>query len=112
MALDPEREAYVYMIVNPKGKVYVGSTVDLKDRIYRYKTNRVKSQIKISRSIDKYGWEAYEFRLMKICKASNKLYYETYFGIKYGALGHSGLNLSCLKLEKNLEGFQRKLKRK
>ena len=90
-------QASIYKITNPIGKVYIGSTINLKDRIYRYKTNRVKRQIKISRSIAKYGWENHKFEVIFICDVSERYFYENKFGIEYDVLGKWGLNCSIPK---------------
>lgn len=90
-------KAYIYKITNPKGKVYIGSTVDLVDRVYRYKTNRVKSQIKISNSIQKYGWENHLFEVIFTCERNDKLFYENKYALMYDVLGDNGLNLSIPK---------------
>jgi group I intron endonuclease len=90
-------KAYIYKITNPSGKIYIGSTINIKDRIYRYKTNRVKSQIKISRSISKYGWENHLFEIIYECDASEKLFYENKFGIEYDVISENGLNCSIPK---------------
>jgi group I intron endonuclease len=91
--------AYIYKITNPNGKVYIGSTVDLKDRYYRYKTNRVKAQLKISRSIEKYGWDSQLFEVIFICSKEDKLFYENKYATLYDVLGENGLNLSIPKSE-------------
>ena len=58
------RNVFIYLITNPVGKFYVGSTVNLKDRVYRYKTLRVKSQVKIFNSLKKYGWDNFEWSVV------------------------------------------------
>ena len=73
-------QALIYKITNPNGKVYVGSTINLKDRIYRYKTNRVKHQIKISRSIEKYGWDKHFLEVIFTCDVSERYFYENKLG--------------------------------
>lgn len=91
------KNAYIYKITNPKGKIYIGSTVDLKDRIYRYKTYRVKAQIKIYNSLIKYGFENHKFEVIFECEAKDKLYFESYYGELFDVIGDNGLNLSLPK---------------
>lgn len=62
----------IYKITSPSGKIYIGSTWDLKDRIYRYKTNRVKDQIKIFNSIKKHGWENHVFEVIFECDREDR----------------------------------------
>jgi group I intron endonuclease len=90
-------KAFIYKITNPKGKIYIGSTVNLTDRKYRYKTNRVKEQVKISRSIQKYGWDNHLFEVIFICGQEERFYFENKFGKKFDVLGPNGLNLSLPK---------------
>jgi group I intron endonuclease len=90
-------QALIYKITNPNGKVYIGSTINLKDRIYRYKTNRVKQQIKISRSIEKYGWDKHLLEVIFTCDISERYFYENKFGIEYDVLGKKGLNCNIPK---------------
>jgi group I intron endonuclease len=87
----------IYKITSPSGKIYIGSTINLKDRIYRYKTNRVKNQIKISRSIEKYGWENHIFEVIFKCDLKDRNFYENKFGVQYDVLGNNGLNCSIPK---------------
>lgn len=91
----------IYKITSPLGKIYIGSTINLKDRIYRYKTNRVKSQIKISRSIEKYGWENHTFEVIYTCDLKDRNFYENKFGFEYDVLGVNGLNCSIPKANDN-----------
>lgn len=90
-------KASIYKITSPSGKTYIGSTVNLKDRFYRYKTNRVKDQIKISRSIQKYGWDSHKFEVIFECDKEYRNFYENKFGVKYDVLGKKGLNCSIPK---------------
>lgn len=50
---------YVYMIVNPVGKIYVGSTKDFKKRKYHYSILSCKNQSKLYNSLLKYGFNAH-----------------------------------------------------
>lgn len=56
-----EQMGYLYKITNPLGKVYIGQTVCLRSRKLQYSNGRVVQQIKIHRSIQKYGWDAHSF---------------------------------------------------
>lgn len=102
--------AYIYKITNPKGKIYIGSTVNLKDRIYRYKTYRVKAQVKIYNSLIKYTFENHKFEVIYECNAKDKLYYEFYFGNLYDVLGINGLNLSLPKFSDEYNGISEETK--
>ena len=88
------KKVYIYKITNPKNKAYIGSTSNIKDRIYRYKTGRVKAQVKIYRSIMKYGFDNHKFEVIFECNQSNRNYYESYYGKKFDVIGDNGLNLA------------------
>lgn len=88
-------KAYIYKIVNPKGKIYIGSTINLKDRIYRYKNAKVKCQVKVYNSILKYGWQNHTFDVIFECDKIDRYKFESYFGCLYNSIGENGLNL-CL----------------
>jgi len=93
------RKVYIYKITSPNGKIYIGSTVNLKDRIYRYKTYRVKSQVKIYNSLIKYGFENHKFEVIYECNESDRNYYEFYYGKLFDVIGNNGLNLSLPKYD-------------
>lgn len=88
------RKVYIYKITSPSGKIYIGSTVNIKDRVYRYKTARVKSQVKIYNSILRYGFDNHKFETIFECDESNRNFYESFYGEKFDVIGDNGLNLS------------------
>jgi hypothetical protein len=51
----------IYYIENPKGKIYIGSTNNFARRKRQYRNGSCKDQIKIYRSIMKYGWDNHNF---------------------------------------------------
>lgn len=93
------RKVYIYKITSPNGKIYIGSTVNLKDRIYRYKTYRVKAQVKIYNSLIKYGFENHKFEVIYECNESDRNYYEFHYGKLFDVIGNNGLNLSLPKYD-------------
>jgi len=90
-----QKKAYIYKITNPFNKIYIGSTINVKDRLYRYRTNRLKGQYKISNSISKYGWESHLFEIVYECNLEDRNKYENYYGMIFDSIGDNGLNL-CL----------------
>jgi group I intron endonuclease len=104
------KNAYIYKITNPKGKIYIGSTINLKDRIYRYKTYRVKNQIKIYNSLIKYSFESHKFEVIYECDAKDKFYFECYYGNLFDVLGDNGLNLSLPKFSDEFSGLSNETK--
>ena len=47
------------------GKVYVGETVNLAHRIVTYRTNNCSAQVKLNRSIRKYGWDNHDLMIIR-----------------------------------------------
>lgn len=56
---------YIYSITSPSGKLYVGKTIDLKDRVRKYRNVACKGQSLLYASINKYGWNAHIFKVLK-----------------------------------------------
>lgn len=106
------RKAFIYLITNPVGKFYIGSTVDLRDRVYRYKTLRVKAQVKIYNSIKKYGWDNHDFKVIHECDISDRNYYEAHYGNIYNCIGENGLNLLLPKGDEKYICMSEETKRK
>ena len=63
--------AYVYRIINPKGKVYVGSTRDINIRKRNYKGLCCKKQTKLYNSLKKYGWDRHLFEVLEEVSIEN-----------------------------------------
>lgn len=57
----------IYKIISPTGKVYIGQTINFKNRSKRYKCLDCKDQVKIYRSLLKYGVESHKFEIIE-CK--------------------------------------------
>ncbi len=88
---------FVYKITNPNGRIYVGSTINLKRRISQYKNNYFKNQIKIHRSIEKYGWTNHIFEILWEGDVKDMLKKEAELGTKLNALSENNLNLMLPK---------------
>lgn len=59
----------IYRITNPKGRVYVGQSVDIEKRHKNYQTlANCKSQLKLYRSLVKYGFSNHIFEVVEECK--------------------------------------------
>lgn len=84
--------AYIYKIINPKGKVYIGSTKSIKTRERYYRGSRCKGQVRLYNSIQKYGWDTHSFSLIESCDESNQFTRERYWQDYYNVLGDGGLN--------------------
>jgi group I intron endonuclease len=60
----------IYKIINPKGKIYIGQSIDIESRLKRYKciSTSTKGQVKIYRSLVKYGVDNHKFEILCICE--------------------------------------------
>lgn len=83
----------IYKITNPKGKVYVGQSVNILKRVNDYKNHKnCKSQTRLSRSIEKYGWDLHKFEMIETCEESELNTRERFWQDHYHVLDTNGLN--------------------
>lgn len=83
----------IYKWTNPKGRVYVGQSEDLLDRKDHYKyLSRIKQQIRICRSIKKYGIEAHIWEVIELCCIGKLDERERHWQDHYDVIGPMGLN--------------------
>lgn len=87
------------MITSPSGKMYIGQTINYKRRMNCYKTDRSQGQTIINRSIEKYGWDAHQKKIIHICQPEElddleRYYIELYqtFESKFGMNLRTGGN--------------------
>lgn len=69
----------IYKITSPSGKIYIGQSMDIKARWNRYKKLNCKNQIKLHRSLLKYGFVWHTFEIMQICTPEKLNELEKYF---------------------------------
>jgi group I intron endonuclease len=63
----------IYKITNPTNRIYIGQSIDILNRIKYYRNpNSCKDQIKLWKSINKYGWDKHKFEIIEEC-GINKL---------------------------------------
>lgn len=82
---------FVYKIVSPANRVYIGQTLDVNRRLDNYRRIELKTQPKIRRSIEKYGFEAHVFEVITGCRLADLNEWERYWQDYYDVL-KSGLN--------------------
>lgn len=84
----------IYKITNKEtGNVYVGQSTNIERRKKQYTyPNETKQQIRLNRSIQKYGIEAHEFEILEECILELLDDREIYWGNFYESLGPKGLN--------------------
>lgn len=87
----------IYIIESPTNKIYVGQSVDLKIREQKYAKLNCDGQMRIYRSIQKYGWDAHKFSvIMPLKDGTDKTilnWYEQFFMDYYRSEGIELLNL-------------------
>ena len=84
----------IYKITSFLGKIYVGQSRNIVKRKQSYKTlpDKIKTQIKLYNSINKYGWEAHTFEIIEECEIDELKCRERYWQDFYDVLGENGLN--------------------
>lgn len=94
-----ETIGYIYMITNPNGRIYVGSTYDVYTRWLKYKNLSCQGQIKLYRSLIKYGVDNHIFEIVWAGDINDMLKYETMIGTYYDVLSKTrGMNLKLPKI--------------
>lgn len=89
----------IYKITSPNGKIYIGQSVNIKDRLRKYFSGNCKNQIKLYRSIHKYGWENHVFEIIEECCFDELNTKERFWQDFYNCIGKNGLN--CKLTETN-----------
>ena len=82
----------IYKITNPKGKIYIGQSVNVEKRLREYRgISNCKNQIKLYRSIIKYGFSEHIFEVLEECTVEELNIRERYWQDFYKVL-EEGLN--------------------
>ena len=82
----------IYKITSPKNKTYIGQSVDIKKRFSAYKRLKCEHQIRLYRSLKKYGVENHKFLIICECELSELNDLERHYQEKYNAIGVNGMN--------------------
>ncbi len=85
----------IYKITSPSNKVYIGQSVNINVRFktYRFnKLNAVKEQIRLYRSLLKYGVDNHKFEVIEECDINDLNNRERYWQDFYNVLSNTGLN--------------------
>ena len=84
---------YVYKITSPSGKIYIGSTINVQKRFKNYNSLSCPKQIKLYRSLLKYGVDNHIFEIIWEGAIDEMLFMECELGHKYKVLTREfGLN--------------------
>jgi methyl-accepting chemotaxis protein len=87
----------IYKIISPKNKVYIGQSIDIEKRFYNYRLGNCYSQIRLNRSLNKYGYENHIFEIIEECDITLLNERERYYQDLYNAVGKQGLNCRLTK---------------
>jgi group I intron endonuclease len=82
----------IYKITSPSGKIYIGQSTNIPKRIQSYRYSSTSKQIKIYRSIKKYGIENHIFDVVEECSICELNSRERYWQDYYDVIGVNGLN--------------------
>lgn len=82
----------IYKITSPTNKIYIGSSKDIVRRWRGYR--KCTNQIRIFRSIEKYGIDAHKFEVIHECNEEDLFQWERLYAEYYDVLGVNGLNLA------------------
>jgi group I intron endonuclease len=82
----------IYKITNPNGKVYIGQSCNIWKRWNVYKSLNCPDQVKIYRSLVKYGVDFHKFEVVEECKRSELSILERKWQDFYEVIGTNGLN--------------------
>lgn len=95
-----KKVAGIYKITNPIGAFYVGESIDLRRRFYLYKKYQCKGQIKLYRSLIKYGSDNHTYETLETINELDKHTRhkilndrEIYWGTLYNVMEPCNLNL-------------------
>lgn len=93
----------IYKITSPAGKVYIGKSKNINQRKNDYKSSveKVKSQVRLYNSINKYGWENHTFEIIEECEVVELYCRERYWQDFYEVIGKNGLNCLLTKCEEH-----------
>lgn len=81
----------IYKIISPSGKVYIGQSVDINRRFNSYKRLNCIEQVKLHRSLRKYGWFHHIFEIIEECEIKDLNIRERYWQEFYNSV-EKGLN--------------------
>lgn len=106
----------IYKITSPSGKIYVGQSINIHKRFLKYNSKNCKSQPRLYRSINKYGWVKHETEIICICEKYELNKFEIFyinlfncFNTKHGLNLTQGGNSTTFTEESKLKISQSKL---
>lgn len=76
----------IYKITSPNGKIYIGQSTQIERRWKDYRALYCKSQVKLYRSLKKYGPKNHKFEIIEECEVDKLIERETYWKLFYKVL--------------------------
>ena len=104
--------AFIYRIINPVGSVYIGSTSNPKQRFNYYERLKCKSQIKLYRSLLKYGFNNHSISIIDNCPKELVRQVERVYGIAFDVLNRDNLNLKIPGKDDRYPSYSQETKNK
>jgi len=90
----------IYKITNPKGRTYIGQSINIEERWKNYsKLRDCKNQIKLHRSLIKYGFSKHIFEVEEECSVEDLNVRERCWQDFHDVLGSNGLNCKLTATE-------------
>ena len=89
----------IYKITNLKEKIYIGRSINIEKRFKQYKSfnKSNNTQVKLIRSLKKYGIDNHSFEVIEECSFENLNIRERYWQEFYDVIGKNGLNCILTK---------------
>lgn len=82
----------IYKIISPTKRIYIGQSIDLEKREKDYYYGKCVNQVRLIKSIKKYGWKYHQFIIIEVCEIDLLNIRERYWQDYYNVLGAKGLN--------------------
>src|SRR3990167_9933788 len=84
----------IYKITSPIKRIYIGQSLDILQRWDNYKKLNCKFQVRLYRSLKKYGWDKHKFEIICQCDESELNNLEKYYVDLFGTFNSEyGMNL-------------------
>ena len=86
----------IYKITSQSGRIYIGQSKNINQRFDYYKRLKCRTQIRVYRSLLKYGIENHTFDVIEECSPNLLNERERYWQDFYDVLGKKGLNCNLV----------------
>ena len=86
----------IYKITSQSGRIYIGQSKNINQRFDYYKRLKCRPQIRLYRSLLKYGIDNHTFEVVEECSCDLLNQRERYWQDFYNVLGKKGLNCNLV----------------